>query len=235
MTEIRQIIDFLNNLMWNTPSAAPWAVVMLVGTGLFMTMRLGFIQLRRVGHALRVVRGLYDNPADAGDVSHFQALATALSATVGIGNIAGVATAIHYGGPGALFWMWVTGILGTSLKYAECTLALKYRKVNPDGSVSGGPMYYMEKALGWKPLALLFAGAASVSALGQGNSIQAFTIADQLRADFAVPTWVTGSGRGRHRGAGHHRGHPAHRPGDPGPHPGHDSHLLLPGASPSLC
>jgi AGCS family alanine or glycine:cation symporter len=140
------------------------------------------------------VRGKYDDPSHDGDLSHFQALTTALSATVGIGNIAGVATALHYGGPGALFWMWVTAIFGMALKYAECTLAIQYRVILPDGSASGGPMYYIEKGLGksWKWLAVTFAVCAVISSFGSGNSIQAFTVADQIRADLGVPTWITG-------------------------------------------
>ncbi|MCP4567166.1 MAG: sodium:alanine symporter family protein [FCB group bacterium] len=167
-------------------------IILLLGTGLFVSFRLGWIQLRQIKHAIDITRGKYDDPKHAGDISHFQALSAALSATIGIGNIAGVATAIHFGGPGALFWMWLTGILGTSLKYAECTLSMKYRKINPDGSASGGPMYYMEKALGWKWLAVIFAGAAAICALGTGNGIQAFTMADQFHSDFNIPVWLTG-------------------------------------------
>ena len=157
-------------------------IILLLGTGLLMSFRLGWIQLRRLRHAIDITRGKYDDPAHEGDISHFQALSTALSATIGIGNI----------GPGALFWMWVTGILGTSLKFAECTLSMKYRKINPDGSASGGPMYYIERALGWKWLGIIFAGAASICALATGNAIQAFTVADQLNSDFAFPVWITG-------------------------------------------
>jgi AGCS family alanine or glycine:cation symporter len=186
------VIDFLLGVIWNFPPQMPFMVILLVGTGIFITFRMGWVQIRRLKHAVDVTRGIYDDPADEGDITHFQALSTALSATIGIGNIAGVATAIHYGGPGALFWMWVTGIFGTSLKFAECTLSMKYRKINPDGSASGGPMYYMEQGLGWKPLAIIFAFGAAVCSLGVGNSIQAFTVADQLRADFSIPTWVTG-------------------------------------------
>ncbi|MDF1544559.1 MAG: sodium:alanine symporter family protein [bacterium] len=167
-------------------------IVLLLGTGLFISFRLGWIQLRQLKHSVDITRGKYDDPSHEGDVSHFQALSAALSATIGIGNIAGVAIAIHFGGPGALFWMWVTGILGTSLKYAECTLAMKYRKINPDGTASGGPMYYIEQALGWKWLAVVFASAASICALATGNAIQAFTVADQLYSDFAFPQWITG-------------------------------------------
>ncbi|MCP4292913.1 MAG: sodium:alanine symporter family protein [bacterium] len=169
-------------------------VALLLVTGLFITVMLRFIQMRRLKHSFDVIRGKYDDPNHEGDLSHFQALTTALSATVGIGNIAGVATALHYGGPGALFWMWVTAIFGMGLKYAECTLAIKYRVILPDGSASGGPMYYIEKGLGksWKPLAIFFAVCAVISSFGSGNSIQAFTVADQLRSDLGVPTWITG-------------------------------------------
>ena len=194
MEFIINVIDKLNGWVWATPSMAPAMIILLICTGLFITFRLGWPQIRYFFHAIGVTSGAYDDPKKPGDITHFQALSAALSATVGIGNIAGVATAIHYGGPGALFWMWVTGILGTSLKYAECTLSMKYRKINPDGSASGGPMYYIEKGLGWKPLAIFFAGAAVLCSFGTGNGIQAFTVADQLSSDFAIPTWITGIG-----------------------------------------
>ncbi len=145
-------------------------------------------------HSLAVVAGYYDNPSDSGEINHFQALSAALSATIGIGNIAGVATAIHYGGPGALFWMWVTAIFGTTSKFVECTLSTHFRNVHPDGAVSGGPMYYIEKGMGsrWKFLAVMFAICAVISSFGSGNSVQAFTVADSFRSDFGIPTWITG-------------------------------------------
>src|SRR5690606_24074125 len=115
-----QIVNTLNNLVWNTPSVFPLMIVLLLGYGLFITIKLGFIQVRRFSHGVKVVTGFYDDPKETGDVNHFQALSTALSATVGIGNIAGVAIAIHYGGPGALFWMWVTALFGMAIKYSEC-------------------------------------------------------------------------------------------------------------------
>ena len=184
----------LSGTVWGWPSIFPLMVALLLITGLVTTVMLRFIQIRRLRHSFDVVRGKYDDPSHEGDLSHFQALTTALSATVGIGNIAGVATALHYGGPGALFWMWVTALFGMALKYAECTLAIKYRVILPDGSASGGPMYYIEKGLGksWKPLAVFFAVCAVISSFGSGNSIQAFTVADQLRSDLGVPTWITG-------------------------------------------
>jgi len=194
-------MDFLNEFsaglsgtVWGWPEVFPVMVGALLVTGLVMTVTLRFIQMRRLKHGFDVIRGKYDDPSHEGDLSHYQALTTALSATVGIGNIAGVATALHYGGPGALFWMWVTAVFGMALKYAECTLAIKYRVILPDGSASGGPMYYIEKGLGrsWKWLAVAFAVCAVISSFGSGNSIQAFTVADQLRSDLGVPTWITG-------------------------------------------
>lgn len=193
MSHVKSVIDFLSGLIWSTPDVFPAMVALLVGTGLFITFRLGFPQFRYLWHSIQITRGKYDDPRDEGDISHFQALSAALSATVGIGNIAGVATAIHYGGPGALFWMWVTGLLGTSLKYTECTLAMKYRTINPDGSASGGPMYYMEKALGWKPLAVVFAIGGVLASFGTGNAIQAFTVADQFNSDFGISPYISGA------------------------------------------
>jgi len=187
-------IENLSGLVWGWPEQLPLLVVLLVGTGLVTTFRLGWIQVRYFRHGLRVIRGEYDDPEHEGDLSHFQALTTALSATVGIGNIAGVATAIHYGGPGALFWMWVTAVFGMALKYTECTLAMKFRTILPGGSASGGPMYSIERGLGqkWKPLGIAFACFAVISSFGSGNAVQSFTVADQFRQDLGVPTWVTG-------------------------------------------
>lgn len=188
------IISWLENLIWNTPESFPAMVVVLLSFGVFITFRLGFIQIRRLGHGLKVVTGFYDDPNDDGDINHFQALTTALSATVGIGNIAGVALAIHYGGPGALFWMWITAILGMAIKYTEVTLAQEYRSQNPDGSVSGGPMYYIERGLGpnWKWLAVAFAISAAICAFLTGNAVQANTVADVMKTDFQIPTAITG-------------------------------------------
>lgn len=191
---IREIIEYLSSLIWNFPEKAPIMVVLLLSAGIFITFYLGFVQIRKFWHAWEVISGKYDNPEEEGDISHFQALSAALSATVGIGNIAGVATAIHYGGPGALFWMWITAVFGMALKYAECTLSLNYRVINKDGTVSGGPMYYIEKGLGkaFKPMAVFFAACAVISSFGSGNAVQAFTVADQFRADFGVPQYITG-------------------------------------------
>jgi AGCS family alanine or glycine:cation symporter len=194
METFEQIVGTLNDLVWSTPSFFPFMVALLLSFGIFITLRLGFVQIRHFKHGIQTVMGKYDHPDAIGDVNHFQALTTALSATVGIGNIAGVAIAIHYGGPGALFWMWVTAFFGMAVKYTECTLAVKYRIQNSDGSVSGGPMYYIEKGLGeqWKWLAVFFAAMAVICSFLTGNAVQANTVADTLKSTFLIPGWVTG-------------------------------------------
>lgn len=168
-------------------------LIILLGTGIFVSFRLRWIQVRKLRHSFDVVGGKYDNPEDEGDVTHFQALSAALSATIGIGNIAGVALALRLGGPGALFWMWVTAFLGMALKFSECTLSHHHRIIHEDGSASGGPMYYIEKGLGrkWKPLALFFAISAVVCSFCTGNMNQANTIA-QTFTTYHVPEWISG-------------------------------------------
>lgn len=194
MQIFERIVESLNNLIWATPSAMPLMIVFLLGFGIFITLRLGFVQLRKFKHGIKVVMGHFDDPNETGDVNHFQALTTALSATVGIGNIAGVAIAIHNGGPGALFWMWITAFFGMAIKYSECTLAVMYRKQNPDGSVSGGPMYYIQQGLGnnWKWLAVAFATFAVICSFLTGNAVQANSVSDIMQASFSVPKWATG-------------------------------------------
>jgi len=163
----------------------PFMIIALVGTGIFMTIKLGFPQIRYFWHGVKVTMGKYDDPDDEGDLNHFRALATALSATVGIGNIAGVATALYYGGPGALFWMWVTAFFGTTLKYAECSLSMKYRDIDAEGHTAGGPMYTVEKGLGikWRWLAVAFACFAVICSFATGNAIQSFTLSDQIYSE----------------------------------------------------
>ena len=160
--------------VWSFPSIrkVPLMVIALVGTGVFATIRLGFPQIKYLKHGINVTAGKYDNPKDEGDLNHFQALTTALSATVGVGNIAGVATAIYYGGPGALFWMWITAFFGTALKYSECTLALQYRETDSVGNTAGGPMYTIENGLGpkWRWLAVTFAAFAIICSFFTGNA-----------------------------------------------------------------
>ncbi len=205
MEWLDRLVHTLDSIVWWGPTFGtekiPIAVIALLGTGFFLTIRLGFIQLRRLGHGVAVTSGKYDDPNEPGDVSHFQALSTALSATVGIGNIAGVAAAIHFGGPGALFWMWMTAFLGMATKYTEVTLAQKYRAVTTDrdpakweGSVSGGPMYYIERGLGpqWRWMAIMFAFLLAVTAFLTGNAIQANTLADTMQSSFGIETWITG-------------------------------------------
>lgn len=163
----------------------PFLLVFLLGTGVFITFKLFIPQIRYFWHGIKVTSGIYDDPKEVGDLNHFRALSTAISATVGIGNIAGVATAIYYGGPGALFWMWITGIFGTALKFAEVSLAHKYREILPDGTTAGGPMYTIEKGLGknWKWLAILFASFAVLCSFATGNAIQSFTLSDQIYSE----------------------------------------------------
>ncbi len=196
-----QKMDIVSFQQLINPFMYPVLIVMLLGTGLFLTIRLGFIQFKRLGHGVRVAMGKYDDPDDPGDVSHFQALTTALSATVGIGNIAGVAIAIHFGGPGAIFWMWVTAMFGMATKYTEVTLAQQYREISPGsdgskGTISGGPMYYIEKGLGkkWKPMAAFVAFGIMLTAFLSGNAIQANSIADLFNSEFNIPMWMSGLG-----------------------------------------
>ena len=177
----------------------PWIVLWLVVAATVFTLYFGFIQLRAFRHAIQIVRGDYSDPRDAGEVSHFQALATALSGTVGLGNIAGVAVAVGIGGPGATFWMILAGLLGMASKFTECTLGVKYRNEYPDGTVSGGPMYYISKGFaernvpGGKFMAVLFSIFCILGALGGGNMFQANQAHAQLTGIFGVyPGWITG-------------------------------------------
>jgi len=170
-----------------------WFIFLLLGTGLFFTIYLKFPQIRYFRHALRVVRGKYDNPNDQGDTSHFQALATALSGTVGTGNIAGVALAVHVGGPAAVFWMLVTAFLGMTTKFVEVTLSHKYREKTEDGTMAGGPMYYMKNRLNMKWLAVIFAIATIFSSFGTGNLPQVNNMAESIKASFGISNVITGA------------------------------------------
>ncbi|MBL1405144.1 MAG: alanine:cation symporter family protein [Rhizobiales bacterium] len=177
----------------------PWIVMWLVVAATIFTFYFGFVQFRFFKHAIQLVKGDYSDPNDAGEVSHFQALATALSGTVGLGNIAGVAVAVGIGGPGATFWMILAGLMGMATKFTECTLGVKYRNEYKDGTVSGGPMYYISKGFdelglpGGKILAVLFSVFCILGALGGGNMFQA----NQAHAQIAgivgdYPGWITG-------------------------------------------
>lgn len=191
---LKSIVDTANKYIWESPTELPWLVVLLLGTSIYITFRMGWINVRYFKHALDVLRGRFDNPKDEGDINHFQALTTALSATVGIGNIAGVATAIHYGGPGTIFWLWISGIFGMTLKYAECTLSIQYRIFDKKGNASGGPMYYIERGLGkgWKWMAVLFAVMAVIGSFGTGCMNQSNSVAVSAAADFNASDWLVG-------------------------------------------
>jgi len=185
---ITDILSDISGYVWGLP-----LIVLLLGTGIYLTVLLRGIQFRALLPALYLALIKREEDGDAeGDISHFQALMTALSATVGVGNIAGVATAIAVGGPGALLWMWVTGLLGMATKYSEAVLAVKYREVDKLGTMSGGPMYYISKGLGLKWLGMLFAIFASLAAFGIGNMVQSNSVADALGEAFGIPLWITG-------------------------------------------
>jgi len=168
-------------------------LALLLPTGIYFAFKLRFLHVSKMKHAIDIVAGKFSKKGDEGDINHFKALTTALSATVGTGNIVGVALAIYLGGPGAIFWMWVTGFFGMMLKLVECTLALKYRKFNSDGTVSGGPMYYMEYGLKdklgkhAKTLAIIFASAAVLCSLGTGNMAQSNSMTDVLFTNYGTP------------------------------------------------
>ncbi|QIE57617.1 alanine:cation symporter family protein [Pikeienuella piscinae] len=191
---------FVNFIFAPLPGTSfPWIVMWLVVAASIFTLYFGFIQFRAVRHSIQLVKGDYSDPNDAGEVSHFQALATALSGTVGLGNIAGVAVAVGIGGPGATFWMILAGLLGMASKFTECTLGVKYRNEYADGVVSGGPMYYMKKGFaergmpGGGILAVVFSIFCILGALGGGNMFQANQAHAQITGivgDF--PGWITG-------------------------------------------
>ncbi|MDW7651091.1 MAG: sodium:alanine symporter family protein [Bacillota bacterium] len=172
----------------------PVMIIAILSTGFYLTLRTNVIQVRRFGQVLQeTVFGLLrPNKSSKGDISPFQALTTALAATIGTGNIAGVATAITLGGPGAIFWMWVSAFFGMVTKYAEVLLAVHYRQTRPDGMVVGGPMYFLEYGLKLRFLAVLFALFGSLAAFGIGNMVQANSVADAVNQAFAVPPLLTG-------------------------------------------
>jgi len=186
--QLLNILTQIRDYIWGLP-----LIILLVGTGIYLTMRLRGLQIRGLFYSLYLafIKRKEDDQ-EKGDISHFQALMTALAATVGTGNIAGVALAIFTGGPGALFWMWITGIFGMATKYAEAVLAIKYRETDEFGTMSGGPMYYISKGLGWKWLGVLFAVFASAAAFGIGNMVQSNSVADAVNSSFGIPYWATG-------------------------------------------
>jgi alanine or glycine:cation symporter, AGCS family len=191
-SDMNRVLEQINEVIvnYNNYVGGYLLLALLLPTGIYFAFKLRFLHVTHFGHALRVVSGKYSKKGDSGDINHFKALTTALSATVGTGNIVGVALAIFLGGPGAIFWMWITGFFGMMLKLVECTLALKYRKFNSDGTVSGGPMYYMEYGLKdklgkhAKTLAVIFAVAAILCSLGTGNMAQSNSMTDVLTTNY---------------------------------------------------
>lgn len=189
MTEtLDRLNTTINGYVWGWPM-----IVLLIGTGLLLTVATGGIQFRHLGFALREVLGKVTRPGGGqGDVRPFQAVATALASTVGVGNIAGVATAISIGGPGAVFWLWVSGVFGMATKYAEIVVAMQYREPDASGTMRGGAMLILKKGLGLPWLGSAFALLTALAAFGIGNMVQANSVADALRTTLNVPTWVTG-------------------------------------------
>jgi len=188
MNKLNEILSLVDGYI----GGSQWFVFLLLGTGLFFTFYLRFPQFRYLGPAFRIVRGKFDRQGDEGDTSHFQALTTALSGTVGTGNIAGVALAIHLGGPAALFWMFATALVGMTTKFVEVTLSHKYREKTADGTMAGGPMYYMKNRLNMKWLAVIFAVATIFSSFGTGNLPQINSIANSMHATFGIDKIITG-------------------------------------------
>lgn len=190
METINNFVSWLNGIVWGVPM-----IVLILGTGLFLQVRLGFMPIRKIGYGFRMI-GKSRTPDDAadGEITPFAALMTALSATIGTGNIAGVATAIALGGPGAVFWMWMTAFVGMATKYAEVVVAVKYREVDDQGEHAGGPMYAIKNGLGksWGWLAVAFAVFGGLAGFGIGNMVQSNSISEAMGTAFGLPTWVSG-------------------------------------------
>ena len=188
MEELQSLFKVLSDFVWGPPM-----LMLLVGTGIYLTLRLLFLQIRLLPLAFKQVFGKHERAKSAkGDISQFGALMTALAATIGTGNIAGVATACALGGPGAVFWMWLTALFGMATKYAEGVLAVKFRVQNEKGEMSGGPMYYIERGLKWKWLAILFALFGTLASFGIGSSVQSNTVALAVENSFGTQTWIVG-------------------------------------------
>ncbi|MDR1918281.1 MAG: sodium:alanine symporter family protein [Tannerellaceae bacterium] len=189
MQKLNDILTLIDSYF----GGSQWFVFLLLGTGIFYTIYLKLPQLRFFRHAFRVLSGKYDSDKHIGDTSHFQALSTALSGTIGTGNIAGVALAIHLGGPSAIFWMLVTAFVGMTTKLVEVTLSHKYREQAEDGSISGGPMYYMKNRLRMRWLAALFAGATIFCSFGTGSLPQINSISNAIFSSFGIQHYITGA------------------------------------------
>lgn len=187
METLESILGQISDFIWGLP-----LIILLVGTGIYLTFRLGFLQIRTLPYALKLTFSRKQDKESEGDISHFQALTTASAATIGTGNIVGVATAIFLGGPGAVFWMFVAGLFGMATKYGEAILAVKYRVKDAQGNMAGGPMYYLEHGLKQKWLGVLFAVFGALAAFGIGNGTQAKAVSDLMHDTFSIPAWVTG-------------------------------------------
>lgn len=189
MAGFESLIEFLDGYL----GSAIYFPFLLLGVGVFFTFYLGFPQIRFFRYAWSVLRGKHTAADSPGDTTHFQALSTALSGTVGTGNIGGVAFAIYLGGPAALFWMWATAFLGMTTKFVEVTISHKYRVIDDEGRMAGGPMYYMEHGLKMRWLAIFFAVALVISSFGSGNLPQSNNMAAGLEASFGIPNWISGA------------------------------------------
>ena len=190
MQQLTEWLHTLNGMVWGVPM-----IVLILGTGFYLQLRLGFMPLRNIGYGFRMIwKSRMVEDKSSGDISPYAALMTALSATVGTGNIAGVATAIAVGGPGALFWMWMTAIVGMATKYAEVVVAVKFREKNANGQWVGGPMYAIKNGLGpkWRWLATAFAVFGGLAGFGIGAMVQANGISSAMQGAFGLETWVTG-------------------------------------------
>ena len=189
MEQITNFVDWLNGIVWGVPM-----LVLILGVGVYLTMGLRLYSIIKIPLGFAMLWSGRIPGKEKGEISPFNALMTSLSATIGTGNIAGVATAIFLGGPGAIFWMWMTALVGMATKYAEAVCAVKYRETDERGKHVGGPMYYIKNGLGpkWQWLAVLFALFAGVAGFGIGNMVQSNSIADALQTNFSVPEWVTG-------------------------------------------
>ncbi|WP_153110701.1 alanine/glycine:cation symporter family protein [Propionivibrio limicola] len=191
MQSLHEFFNTINGIVWGVPM-----ILLILGTGFYLQLRLGFMPIRKIPTGFRMIMQSRKPGSSAeGEISPFAALMTALSATVGTGNIAGVATAIAVGGPGALFWMWMTALVGMATKYAEVVLAVRYREVDENGEHAGGPMYAIKNGLGrnWRWLATVFAVFGGLAGFGIGNMVQANGISSVMQNAFGVPTWLTGT------------------------------------------
>jgi AGCS family alanine or glycine:cation symporter len=189
---LQDFLSAVSDFVWGPFLLIP----LLLLTGLYLTIVLRGLQFRRLGFALWLALIRRKEAEGVGDISHYQALSTALAATVGVGNIAGAATAIHLGGPGALFWMWVTGLVGMATKYSEAFLGVRFRRTDAKGEQSGGPMFYLTYGVGGRfgaTLGALFAVFGAIAAFGIGNMVQSNSVADAINSEWGVPMWITGA------------------------------------------